>query len=108
MWGSFFETRPAIARQANFDHSCCGRDHAHRRIDLYPVEGNRLRTTIVIHVSRSMKGTGGDQTITGLRRAINLPGRQPALPDNAKKLNPLLSLSIRLTVYGFNYLIGMS
>ncbi len=79
--GFFFSRRrPTLACQADFDHSCCGRDHAHQRIDLYPVEGKCLRTTIAIHVSRSLKGTGGDQTTTGLRRAINLPGRQPALP----------------------------
>jgi hypothetical protein len=48
-----------------------------------------LRTTIAIHVSRSLKGTGGDHTTTGLQRAINLPGRQPALPQvrQAQKRN---------------------
>lgn len=66
---------------ANFDHSCCGHDDAHQRIDLYPVEGVDLRTTIAIHVSRSLKGAGSDQTTTGLQRAINLAGRQPALPQ---------------------------
>jgi hypothetical protein len=37
----------------------------------------RPRTIIDIHVSRSPKGTEGDQTTTGFRRTINLPGRQP-------------------------------
>jgi hypothetical protein len=77
------------------DHSCFGRDHAHQRIDLYPVEGHRLRTTITIHVSRSLKGAGSDQTISGLRRAIDFPGRQPALPYQRQALefffDPLVS-----------------
>ena len=90
--GFFFSRRrPTPACQADFDHSCCGRDHAHQRIDLYPVEGKRLRTTIAIHVSRSLKGTGGDQTTTGLRRAINLPGRQPALPQVRQALESVPS-----------------
>src|SRR5271166_5745384 len=68
------------------DHSYFGRDHAHQRIDLYPVEGQCPRTTIAIHVSRSLKGAGSDQTTTGLQRAIDLPGRQPALPYQRQAL----------------------
>ena len=44
------------------------------------VSGRRLsalETIIDIHVSRSLKGTEGDQTTTGFQRTINLPGRQP-------------------------------
>ena len=55
-----------LTRRLTLDHSCFGRDHAHQRIHLYPVEGPRLRTTISIHVSRSLKGAGGDQTTSGL------------------------------------------
>jgi hypothetical protein len=42
MWGSFFSKAEAYpdAWDVNFDHSCCGRDDAHQRIDLYPVEGS--------------------------------------------------------------------
>lgn len=29
-----------LRRGLKFDHSCYGRDHAHQRIDLYPVEGS--------------------------------------------------------------------
>jgi hypothetical protein len=36
----FSRRRPTHAYYTNFDHSCCGRDHAHQRIDLYPVEGS--------------------------------------------------------------------
>ena len=66
--------------------SCFGRDHAHQRIDLYPVEGPCPRTTIAIHVSRSLKGAGSDQTTTGLQRAIDVSGRQPALPYQRQAL----------------------
>ena len=81
MWGSFYQGKFTQLAELTLDHSCFGRDHAHQRIHLYPVEGPRLRTTISIHVSRSLKGAGSDQTITGLQRAINLAGRQPALPQ---------------------------
>jgi len=83
MWGLFCHDKIHLTPRRKPDHSCFGRDHAHQRIDLYPVEGPRLRTTISIHVSRSLKGTGGDQTTTGLQRAINLPGRQPVSPLEA-------------------------
>jgi hypothetical protein len=77
---------PHSYSNANPDHSCFGRDHAHQRIDLYPVEGQCPRTTIAIHVSRSLKGAGSDQTTTGLQRAIDLPGRRPALPYQRQAL----------------------
>jgi hypothetical protein len=73
----FVATKVTRTRRTNLDHSCCGRGDAHQRIHLYPVESRRLRTIIGIHVSRSPKGTAGDQTITGFRRTINLPGHQP-------------------------------
>jgi Protein of unknown function (DUF3768) len=39
---SFFSKQTYITHtcDANFDHPCCGRDHARQRIDLYPVEGS--------------------------------------------------------------------
>ena len=42
-------------RSHRTDHSCHGRDHAHQRIDLYPVEGLDPRTIIGIHVDRGRK-----------------------------------------------------
>ena len=34
------QTEVTARFEPNFDHSCCGRDDAHQRIDLYPVEGD--------------------------------------------------------------------
>lgn len=67
-------------RQTILGHSCFGRDDAHQRMDLYPVEGQGLRAIIAMYASRSQQGMGGDRTIAGLQRAINLSGRRPVLP----------------------------
>jgi hypothetical protein len=52
------------------------------------------RTIIDIHVSRSPKGTEGDQTTTGFRRTINLPGRQPPYRGCGKLKRWFVSITI--------------
>ena len=69
----FLHEETHLPRRINSDHSCFGRGDAHQRIHLYPVEGGRLRTIIGIHVSRSPKGMGGDQTTTGPREPSCFP-----------------------------------
>jgi hypothetical protein len=57
---------------------------------LYPVRvREHPRPIIAIHECRRPKAQVADQTTTGLRRAINLPGRQPPHRGRGK---PLLDL----------------
>ena len=65
-----------------------GRDHAPRRIDLYPAGTLRPLTTIDIHVSREPERCGGDHTTSGLREAINFPGRRPPYRPRGKLGQP--------------------
>jgi hypothetical protein len=48
--GVLYQGKFTQLAELTLDHSCFGRDHAHQRIHLYPVEGPRPRTTINIHV----------------------------------------------------------
>lgn len=69
------------------DHSCYGRDHAHQRIDLYPVEGSAFAPQSLFTYAGARKARAATKLLLGYREPSIFPVASPPCRFSGKLSN---------------------